>query len=106
MQIQVTPPFKPTILPDGQIIHTPNNPTMGLNRVPTKRINYLPNGFIEKDIVRLKNHTLLITRNYPNGELTSTLFYVKNKAGDWVKSKLKYIEDGVLKVIRSERNAN
>ena len=104
MQIQVTPPFKPTILPDGNIIHTPNNPTMGLNRVPTKRIHYLPNGFIEKDIVRLKDHTLLIARNYPNGKLTSTLYYVTDKAGKWIKSKLKFVEGGVQKVIRSENN--
>ena len=87
MKIQQTPPY---------------NPIMGLNRVPTKRIYYLPNGFIEKDIVRLKDHTLLIARNYPNGKLSSTLFYLKDKAGRWVKSKLKYFEDGIQKCIRSE----
>ena len=48
MKIQPTPPY---------------NPKMGLNRVPTKRIYYLPNGFMEKDIIKLKDHTLLITRN-------------------------------------------
>lgn len=80
----------------------PYNPTMGLNRVPTRRIYYLPNGFLEKDIVRLKDHTLLIARNYPNGKLSSTLFYLKDKAGRWVKSKLKYFEDGIQKCIRSE----
>ena len=87
MKIQQTPPY---------------NPTMGLNRVPTKRTYYLPNGFLEKDIVKLKDHTLLITRNYPNGELNSTLFYLKDQAGRWIKSKLKYFEDGMQKVIRSE----
>jgi hypothetical protein len=80
----------------------PHNPTMGLNRVPTRRIYYLPNGFLEKDIVKLKDHTLLITRNYPNGELSSTLFYLKDQAGRWIKSKLKYFEDGMQKCIRSE----
>jgi hypothetical protein len=84
----------------------PHNPTMGLNRVPTKRIYYLPNGFMEKDIIKLKDHTLLITRNYPNGELSSTLFYLKDQAGRWIKSKLKYFEDGIQKTIRSENNAN
>ena len=87
MNINATPPY---------------NPTMGLNRVPTKRIHYLPNGFIEKDIVRLKDHTLLIARNYPNGKLSSTLFYLKDKAGRWGKSQLKYFEDGIQKCIRSE----
>jgi hypothetical protein len=87
MKIQQTPPY---------------NPTMGLNRVPTRRIYYLPNGFLEKDIVKLKDHTLLITRNYPNGELSSTLFYLKDQAGRWIKSKLKYFEDGMQKCIRSE----
>lgn len=101
MKINAMPPFKPTILPDGQIIHTPNNPTMGLNRIPTKRICY-PNGFIEKDIVKLKDHTLLIARNYPNGKLSSTLYYVTDKAGKWLTSKLKYFEDGIQKTIRSE----
>jgi hypothetical protein len=87
MKINATPPY---------------NPTMGLNRVPTRRIYYLPNGFLEKDIVKLKDHTLLITRNYPNGELSSTLFYLKDQAGRWIKSKLKYFEDGMQKCIRSE----
>jgi hypothetical protein len=87
MKINATPPY---------------NPTMGLNRVPTRRIYYLPNGFLEKDIVKLKDHTLLITRNYPNGELSSTLFYLKDQAGRWIKSKLKYFEDGMPKCIRSE----
>ena len=80
----------------------PYNPTMGLNRVPTKRIYYSLNSFLEKDIVKLKDHTLLITRNYPNGELNSTLFYLTDKAGRWIKSKLKYLEDGAQKTIRSE----
>lgn len=83
-----------------------NSPKMGLNRVPTKRIYYLPNGFMEKEIIKLKDHTLLITRNYPNGELSSTLFYLKDQACRWIKSKLKYFEDGIQKTIRSENNAN
>lgn len=81
---------------------SPLNIAMGLNKVPTKRVYYSPNSFLEEDIVKLKNHTLLIARNYPNGKLSSTLFYLKDQAGRWIKSKLKYFEDGVQKVIRSE----
>lgn len=91
MRIQATPPY---------------NPSFGLNRTPVRRIDYRPNCYIEKEIVKLKENTILVSRNYLDNKLSSTLFYVKNKAGNWVKSKLKYIEDGVLKVIRSERNAN
>ena len=79
----------------------PYNPPIGLNRIPTKRICY-SNGFIEKDIIKLKEHTLLIAKNYPNGKLNATLFYLTDKTGKWIKSKLKYIENGMQKVTRSE----
>lgn len=80
------------------------NISMGLNRVPTKRTYYLKNSFIENDIIKLKEHTILISKNYPEGKLSSTLFYVKDKYNNWVKSKLKYFENGVQKIIRSENN--
>lgn len=83
---------------------TTYNPSMGLNRVPTKRTYYLKNSFIEKDIIKLKEHTIFISRNYLDGKLSSTLFYVKDKYDNWVKSKLKYFEDGIQKIIRSENN--
>jgi hypothetical protein len=87
MKINATPPY---------------NPTMGLNRIPTKRTYYLADCYWEKDIINLKDYTVSITRNYLENELVSKLIYVKDKAGKWVKSKLRYFENGKWKVTRSE----
>lgn len=87
MKINATPPY---------------NPTMGLNRVPTKRTYYLADCYWEKDIINLKDYTVSITKNFMGNRLCSKLYYVRDKAGKWIKSKLKYFEDGIQKTIRSE----
>lgn len=85
----------------------PYNTTMGLNRVPTKRTYYLADCYWERDTINLKYYTVLITKNFMGGELASKLYYVTDKAGKWIKSKFKYIDDfGNKKVMRSYNNAN
>ena len=53
----------------------------------------------------LKNCTLDVYTVTENGELTQKLYYLSDKLGNWVKSKLKFYKGNkVYKVIRSENN--
>lgn len=89
-----------------RIQQTPSyNPSMGIRLGTTKTSVYAPKCYITKDLGRFKDYKIQITRNFINNKLSSTLFYVTDKAGKWLGSKLKYIEDGVQKVIWSKNNA-
>ena len=77
-------------------------PTFGVRVTPTKKITYAPNCYLEKDCAEYKGRKITITKNYINDKLCSKLFYVKNKAGEWLGSTLKYIENGTKKVLRSK----
>lgn len=90
MKIQQTPPY---------------NPSMGIRMGNTKTTMYAPSCYITKDLGRFKDYKIHITKNYINNKLASTLYYVTNKAGEWIESKLKYIENGKKKIIWSKNNA-
>ena len=89
MQIQKTPPY---------------NPTLGIRTAPTKVSVYAPKCYITKDIGQFKDYNIRITRIYLNNQLASTLYYVTDKAGKWLRSKLKYIENGKQKLLWSKNN--
>lgn len=80
----------------------PYNPTAGIRTAPTKVSVYAPKCYIVKDVGQFKDYNIRITRNYLNNKLASTLYYVTDKAGKWLRSKLKYIEGDKKKVLRSE----
>ena len=65
-----------------------------------KITKYAYNSYIEKSKGTYKGHDLYIQKNYLNGRLASTMICL-SKAGEWVKSKLKYIENGERKVLRT-----
>ena len=79
-------------------------PTFGIRIGKTKTSYYAPNCYITKDLGKYKDHKFQITKNYIGNKLGSTLCYVTDIAGNWVVSKLKYVEDGVRKVIWSKKN--
>jgi len=81
------------------------NPNFGIRIKPTKTTYYYPNCFVEKEIGLFKGKEVIISKNFINDKLSSRLIYVKDKAGKWLKSKLKYFEDGKWKVLRGENNA-
>ena len=89
MKIQKTPPY---------------NPTSGIRTAPTKVSVYAPKCYITKDVGQFKDYNIRITRNYLNNKLASTLYYVTDKAGKWLRSKLKYIENGKQKLLWSKNN--
>lgn len=76
-----------------------NNPNFGVYKVTQithygNRVTGLINGY-KLDVYTAKE----------DGELVHKLYYLADKAGNWVKSKLKYYKGGsVIKVIRSEKN--
>jgi hypothetical protein len=86
MIIQKTPPY---------------NPNFGITTKPSKKIYYLADCWLEKDFASYKGFDISITKHFMGNKLISKLFYVK-KAGEWIKSKLRYFEDGKWKVTRSE----
>ena len=59
------------------------------------------------DTVHLENgKKLIITKAYECNTLVSKLQYLKNEAGDWIKSKLKYYKGRqVIKELTSEAKA-
>jgi hypothetical protein len=89
MKIQQTPPY---------------NPTMGIRMGNTRTAMYAPSCYITKDLGRFKDYKIQITKNYINNKLASTLYYVTDKVGKWLGSKLKYIENGKQKIIWSKKN--
>ena len=67
-----------------------------------KRIYYAKGCFIDKTSRFFFNKEYILTSNYIDNNLLSTLIYVK-KAGKWVKSKLKLFENNkCYKTLRSE----
>lgn len=68
-----------------------------------KRINYAPNCYIERTSRKFRNKEYLVSSNYMDNSLISTLIYVK-KAGDWIKSKLKYFRNGKCYMIVRSQN--
>lgn len=79
----------------------PTEQTFGIttNRKISK---YTYNCFIEKSKGSYKGYDLSIQKNYINNRLCSTLICI-SKAGKWIKSKLKYFENGrQTKVLRSK----
>lgn len=79
-----------------------NNTNFGIRIKPTKKIPYANNCYITEDIGFFKDRRISITKNYVNDKLTSVLYYVKDNVGNWVKSKLKYIENDKKRVIWSK----
>lgn len=57
------------------------------------------------DIGEYRNHIIEIyTAQKSNGDLIHKLYYIKNQAGDWIKSKLKYFENNKCRrVVRSQK---
>jgi len=67
---------------------------------PIKRV-YYPNCWNEVSNGKYKDFSFTIYNNYEFGNKCSTLIVVK-KMGNWIKSKLKYIDvDGSRKVLWS-----
>ena len=70
----------------------------------TKLSRYAYKCYIERDYGEFKGYELAVQRNYLNGQLASTLISIK-KAGEWVKSKLKYFSNGrKTKVLRGQND--
>lgn len=47
---------------------------------------------------------LTVTDEYTRDKLTSRLYYLKDKAGKWLKSRLEYFQDGKrTKVLKSKK---
>lgn len=57
-----------------------------------KRIDYAQGCYLERNIRKFKDREYTLYSNYIDEKLLSTLIYVK-KAGNWIKSKLKYIDE-------------
>lgn len=83
----------------------PYNPNFGIRVKPTKTSHYYPNCFVEKEVGLFKGKEIIISKNFMNDKLTSRLIYIKDETGKWLKSKLKYLEDGKWKVLKGENNA-
>ena len=81
-----------------------NNTNFGIRIKPTRKIPYANNCYITEDIGFFKNRRISITKNYIDEKLTSVLYYVKDNVGNWVKSKLKYIENGKITVLKGAKN--
>lgn len=82
---------------------TNTEPNFGVRVKPTRKIPYASNCFITEDLGVFKNKKISITKNYVDNELTSTLYYVKDNLGNWVKSKLKCFKGNkVVQELRGE----
>lgn len=93
--MKIQPIFKKTQKP---------SPSFGIRIQPTKIVQYYPNMHYTKDVAMFKGHEVLLTKNFIDGELVSRLIYVKDESGKWLKSKFKYLENGVWKVLWGTRN--
>lgn len=78
--------------------------TFGLNK-QTKIMYTKPYTKIITDTVKLANgKKILYSKTYEGNTLTSKLSYLKNAAGEWVKSRLRYYKGGkVVKTLNSEK---
>lgn len=62
---------------------------------------------IDKGIVNGKTLNIYQAYSTDSNELIHKLYYLKDNAGNWIKSKLKYFKGGqCFKIIRSEANGN
>lgn len=75
------------------------SPNFGVRIQPTKVINHNPRVRVEKEVGFYKDHHITLTKNYLDNQLISRLIYVKDNTGKWLKSKLKYFQDGKWKVL-------
>jgi hypothetical protein len=80
------------------------SPSFQIKLQPTKIINYATNKYLTKDKGCYKGCEVTITKNFIDNQLTSKLIYLKDTTGKWLKSKLKYFEEGQWKVLESRRN--
>lgn len=77
--------------------------SFGLNR--SRQLRYVtPEIKREIDTIRFNNgKKLTITSEYQRSNLTNKLYYLKDAAGKWIKSKLDYFENGkVVKTLISK----
>lgn len=86
-------------------INAINNQTFGLNR--TSIVRYNPNSTKTfSDIAHLENgKKVIIAKTYDKfGVMTEKLQYLKDSAGEWIKSKLQYFEGGkVVKTLKGRK---
>lgn len=66
----------------------------------TKKCVYAPNCWNTKTTGNYKDYEIRVFDNYINGRFCSTMICLR-KAGEWVKSKLRYFEDGKMKSLWS-----
>jgi hypothetical protein len=59
---------------------------------------------VEKEEGLFKGKQVILSKNFINDKLSSRLIYVKDEAGKWLKSKLKYLENGEWKTLKGECN--
>lgn len=77
--------------------------SFGFNK--TRSLRYIePDVKQAIDIIRFENgKRLTITAQYKRGVLQNKLYYLKDAAGRWIKSKLDYFEHGKkVKTLKSE----
>lgn len=79
--------------------------SFGIRLKPTRKIQYAPNCFIEREIGKYKGYNIMVSKNFTDNKLTSRLIYIKDKSGNWLASKLKYLEGTVWKVLKGGKNA-
>ena len=82
----------------------PTQPTFGLN---TQRVIRYDTPYCKRivDTVSFDNgKSLRITKYFECDKLTQKLYYLKDQAGKWIKSKLKtYKDNSVNQVLQSNR---
>lgn len=88
-------------------IQPTQSPNFGLN--VTRKIRFDSDTLKRVvDTIHFNNgKKLIITKAYDCNTLVSKLQYLKNEAGDWVRSKLRYYKGRqVIKEMRSYNNVN
>lgn len=84
----------------------PQQPSFGLNTQRTIRYHSFTKKSIT-DTAYLKNgKSLRITQYFDYDKLTQKLYYLKDEAGEWVKSKLKTYKSGKLNKTLNSKNLN
>lgn len=91
--MKIQPIFKKTQKPQ---------PSFGMRYLPTKKMMYAPNCYIEKEFGKYKGYDIIISKNFTNNKITSRLIYIKDEYGKWLKSKLKYFDGEMWKVLRGD----
>lgn len=69
----------------------------------TKKCYYASHCWNVKTFGKYKDYDIKVFEDYINGQFCSTLISI-SKAGKWIKSKLKYFEDGKKKMLWSYAN--